>query len=155
MKISAQEEYGLRILLRIAKETSEEGLTINDISQLENMSKANAAKIARILRMAGFVQSTRGNSGGYKLSMLPTEIVISDVLKALGGNLYDEQFCDSFKGLGQLCNNSVDCTVRSLWKVIQLSVDRVVTQITLADLLSPEELFREKVIENINKQLTN
>ena len=150
MKISAQEEYGLRILLRIAKNANGDGLTINEISALENMSTANTAKILRILRMENFVESTRGNTGGYALAKPATEINLGAVLKSLGGNIYDEQFCDNFKGVGKLCNNSIDCTIRSLWQLIQLSVDKVVAPMTLAELISPEEEFKQSVMQNLN-----
>lgn len=150
MKISAQEEYGLRILLRIAKNANGDGLTINEISELENMSTANTAKILRILRMESFVESTRGNTGGYALAKPATEIKLGAVLQSLGGNIYDEQFCDNFKGVGKLCNNSIDCTIRSLWQLIQLSVDKVVAPMTLAELISPEEEFKQSVMQNLN-----
>jgi len=150
MKVSAQEEYGLRILLRIAKSNSGEGLTINDISELENLSTSNTAKILRILRLSYMVESTRGNTGGYALAKPATEINISEVLQILGGNIYDAQFCSNFKGVGKLCNNSIDCTIRSLWQLIQLSVNQVVGTLTLADLISPEEIFKQSVIQNLN-----
>jgi len=153
MKISSQEEYGLRIMLRLAKSEEENGLTINDLSELENMSTANTAKILRVLRIGGFVDSTRGNTGGYALSKEPSAIKVGEIIKTLGGNLYDEQFCDNFTGVGELCNNSLDCTIRSLWKLIQHSVDRVVMPMTLAELISPEKQFRDSVQENLNKSL--
>ena len=57
MKFSTQEEFGLRLLLRIAKSDSSPGLTIPEISELEGISIANAGKILRILRLAGFIES--------------------------------------------------------------------------------------------------
>jgi len=150
MKVSAQEEYGLRILLRIAKGSLGVGLTINDISELENLSTSNTAKILRILRLSGMLKSTRGNTGGYELAKPTTEINIGEVLKVLGGNIYDEQFCDNFKGVGELCNNSIDCTIRSLWQLIQLSVNQVAGSLTLADLIRPEEAFKQSVINKLN-----
>jgi len=150
MKISAQEEYGLRILLRIAKNDSGDGLTINDISELENLSTSNTAKILRLLRLSEMVESTRGNTGGYELATPADKINIGEILKVLGGNIYDEQFCANFKGVGKLCNNSIDCTIRSLWQLIQLSVNQVAGSLTLADLISPEETFKQSVINNLN-----
>jgi len=50
MKFSAQEEYGLRCLLRIAGSKSPNGLTIPEISTVEGLTQANTAKILRILR---------------------------------------------------------------------------------------------------------
>jgi len=54
MKFSAQEEYGLRCLLRIAYSKSPNGITIPEISEIEKLSQANVAKLLRILRLGGF-----------------------------------------------------------------------------------------------------
>jgi Rrf2 family protein len=138
MKFSTQEEYGLRCLLRIGKENAN-GLTIPQISQLEGLSTANVAKILRILRMSGFIESARGNVGGYKLAKLPEEIIISEVLAALGGKLYEAGFCDDHKGAPLICTNSIDCSIRSLWKTVQNLLDGVLSKMTLKDLLGSEE----------------
>ena len=139
MKISAQDEYGLRILIRIARSKSEEGLSIPQLSEAEGMSASYVAKLTRTLRLASFIQSTPGQKGGYVLSRPPEEIRISEVLRSLGGALYDEDFCDSHSGAFRICTNSVDCSVRSLWKVIQYAVDHVLDQVTLQDLLGSEQ----------------
>ena len=69
MKISAQEEYGLRCLLQLARaETMGETLTLSQLAQLEGISSANAGKLMWILSKAGLVQSTRGIKGGYALA---------------------------------------------------------------------------------------
>lgn len=138
MKISAQDEYGLRILLRLAENGNEEGLSIAQLSEVEGLSASYAAKLTRILRMAGLIQSTRGQKGGYILSKPANEISVKEVLYALDGTLYDPSFCDAHSGSVKFCTNSVDCSVRSLWKIVQISVDRVLEQVTLADLLSTE-----------------
>ncbi|MCH2082229.1 MAG: Rrf2 family transcriptional regulator [Saprospiraceae bacterium] len=138
MKISAQDEYGLRILLRLAENGNEEGLSIAQLSEVEGLSASYAAKLTRILRMAGLIQSTRGQKGGYILSKPADEISVKEVLYALDGTLYDPSFCDAHSGSVKFCTNSVDCSVRSLWKIVQISVDRVLEQVTLADLLSTE-----------------
>ncbi|HSP87863.1 MAG TPA: hypothetical protein VLN45_07000, partial [Ignavibacteriaceae bacterium] len=49
-------------------------------------------------------------------------------------------------GIEKICTNSIDCSVRSLWKTIQSLVDSVVLKITLKDLLGKEE--EVKVIVN-------
>ena len=69
MKLSANEEYGVRCLVRLAYATEAgSGLTIPEISQAEGVSPAYAAKILRVLRKGGFVKAARGKEGGYKLA---------------------------------------------------------------------------------------
>jgi Rrf2 family transcriptional regulator, iron-sulfur cluster assembly transcription factor len=139
MKISAQDEYGLRILLQIAKAHAEEGLNLSQISELENISQAYAAKITRSLRMAGFIKSIRGHKGGYILALPSDQIRINQVLRAMGGAIYDEKFCGQHAGTLSLCTNSVDCSLRSLWSLMQVNMDKLLDQITIQDLLKPEK----------------
>ena len=139
MKFSTQEEFGMRLLLRIAKSDSSHGLTIPEISVLEGISISNAGKILRILRLGGFVDSARGQTGGYKLTKPPNEIIVNDVMIILGGKLYESNFCDLHAGTENICTNSIDCSIRSLWKTIQRMIDDVLSQITLQDLLGKEE----------------
>jgi Rrf2 family transcriptional regulator, iron-sulfur cluster assembly transcription factor len=136
MKITAQEEYGLRILIRIAR--SEEGMTIQQLTEAEGLSSHYIAKLTRILRMEGFINSTPGNKGGYVLAKTSKEIIINKVLKALGGALYDTSFCEFHSGGLKLCANSVDCSSRSLWRMIQFTVDQLLDRITLYDLAGKE-----------------
>ena len=68
MKITSQEEYGLRILLRIAKCPDKEGMTIQVLAAAEGLSIPYVAKLTRMLRMEGFINSTPGNKGGYILA---------------------------------------------------------------------------------------
>lgn len=139
MKFNSQEEFGLRLLLRIAKSDSPNGLTIPEISELEGISVANAGKILRILRLAGFIESARGQTGGYKLKKPTNEIIVNDVMTELGGKLYESGFCDLHAGIENICTNSIDCSIRSLWKTIQTLLDNVLSKITLQDLLGKEE----------------
>ncbi|MBZ4191164.1 RrF2 family transcriptional regulator [Niabella beijingensis] len=139
MKITAQEEYGLRILIRLASCKDEEGLSIPQLSEAEGLTTHYAAKIARTLRMANFIRSTPGNKGGYILARPAGEVVIKEVLEALGGVLFDTSFCGAHKGNMRFCTNSVDCSARSLWQILQLTIDKLLVQITLSDLIAKEE----------------
>jgi Rrf2 family protein len=136
MKFSTQEEYGLRCLLRIGKFYDvEKALTIPEISKAEGISEHNTGKILRTLRLGGFLESSRGFIGGYTLSRPPEQILISDVLNDLGGRLFDDSFCQTHSAITDICSNSIDCSVRSLWRLIQDAVDSVVGKMTLKDLV--------------------
>lgn len=145
MKISAQEEYGIRCLLRLAREEPGGSLSNADISRDEQISVPYVAKLMRILRRGGFVISARGHAGGYKLSRPPEEIVIGDVLTVLGGRLYEASFCAAHAGEADSCSHHVNCAVRALWRSIQTGLDLVLTKITLNDLLTNEQAMRVKV----------
>jgi Rrf2 family transcriptional regulator, iron-sulfur cluster assembly transcription factor len=151
MKITAQEEYGLRILIRIARCQDKEGMSIPQLSETEGLSSHYVAKLTRVLRMEGFINSTPGSKGGYVLARPANEININQVLKALGGALFDSKFCNLHVGLGKLCTNSVDCSARSLWQMIQYTVDNLLNSITLLHLITPENQS-SSVLETILRQ---
>ncbi|WP_407527604.1 Rrf2 family transcriptional regulator [Lacibacter sp. MH-610] len=151
MKITASEEYGIRMLIRIASADASTGMSIPQLSEAEGLSEPHVAKICRTLRMEGFINSTPGNKGGYVLAKQPQQIIINDVMKALGGNLFDQQFCDAHTGLGRLCTNSVDCSTRSLWKMIQFTLDNLLNKLTLQDLMVKEKEVELKIEEIIQR----
>ncbi|HSU88317.1 MAG TPA: Rrf2 family transcriptional regulator [Terriglobia bacterium] len=138
MKLTAQEEYGLRCLLHVARAGEGESLTIPEIGRAEALSIAYVAKLMRILRQGKFVKSVRGQTGGYTLARSAENIPVGEVLAALGGRLFEAGFCDQFSGMKQLCTHSVDCSIRSLWRAVQSAVDSVLTEVTLRDLLQKE-----------------
>lgn len=147
MKITAQEEYGLRILIRIARCHDEEGMSIPQLSDAEGLSSHYVAKLARLLRMEGFINSTPGYKGGYILATPAKKIIINKVLKALGGALFDKEFCGLHTGTLKLCTNSVDCSTRSLWQIVQFRVDQLLDQVTLHDLVNPEKESKANLIQ--------
>ncbi|HEY8784006.1 MAG TPA: Rrf2 family transcriptional regulator [Mucilaginibacter sp.] len=138
MKITSQEEYGLRILLRIAKCPDKEGMTIQVLAAAEGLSIPYAAKLTRMLRMEGYINSTPGNKGGYILARSADLININQVLKILGGSLFEKSFCNDYSGILKLCTNSVDCSIRSLWQMIQINIDQLLDNLTLQNLIGSE-----------------
>lgn len=136
MKFSTQEEYGLRCLIQVAKRGEEGALTIQEIGQLEGLTAPHVAKLLMILRKEGFIKSTRGQSGGYTIARPPRDILVGDVLAALGGKLYDDGFCGRHVGTHDICSHSfAGCAVRDLWQQVQTAIDGVVDSIRLSDLL--------------------
>ena len=158
MKITAQVEYGLRIMVRITRCKDEKGLSIRQLSEAEGLSANYVAKLTRILRMKGLINSTRGHMGGYILAKPAATITINSALKALGGSFFDKKFCESHSGILTLCTNSVDCSIRSLWSVIQISLDKLLDEVTLADMVKNEKdvsTVLENVIERNAAEILN
>jgi Rrf2 family protein len=138
MKLSAQEEYGLRCLLQMATRGDATSLSIPEISRAEGLSVPNVAKLMRLLRLSGFVKSVRGQAGGYTLARPASQIAISAVLESLGGRLFGPKFCDRHAGLVERCAHDGDCSLRSVWGTLQATIERALSGMTLADLLRTE-----------------
>ncbi len=138
MQLSSQEEFGLRCLLNLAQVSPGELLSIHEISLAVGISEPHAAKLMRILREGGLVASERGQSGGYHLTRPAREISAKQAIQVLGGDLYGGEFCSRFSGHEEQCTRSTDCSIRSLWRAIQVVVDQVLNCTSLQDLLCGE-----------------
>ena len=138
MKISAQEEYGLRCLLQLAlAESKGESLTLGQIATLEGISTANAGKLMWILSKAGLVQSQRGIKGGYSLAQPASEIQLNRVIRVLEGEPVDSH-CKSYAGVLDACVHTGDCGIRPVIVELHQLVDNALAEITLSQLLGTE-----------------
>jgi Rrf2 family iron-sulfur cluster assembly transcriptional regulator len=135
VKISAQEEYGIRCLLQLGSTGADKSLTIPEISRAEGLSSHYVAKLMRVLRRGGLVLSVRGQAGGYRLARPLNRISVSEALAVLGGRLYDPAFCEQHVGSENVCAHTVDCSIRSLWRSLQQVVDQVLGSTMLEDLV--------------------
>jgi Rrf2 family protein len=138
MKISAQEEYGLRCLLQLAlAESKGESLTLAQIARREGISAANAGKLMWILSKAGLVQSQRGTKGGYNLARPASEIRLNQVIRVLEGGPVDSH-CKSYAGVLDACVHTGDCGIRPVIVELHQIVDNALSEITLSQLLGTE-----------------
>lgn len=140
MKLSTQEEYGLRCLLQVARAQSQtaESVTIGEISIAEGLSVANVGKFLRALRIGGLVDSERGHAGGYRLARPAADISVREVLDTLGDKLFSSDFCDDHSSASGPCTHTKECSVRSLWHSVQLVVDQLLERVTVEDMLGDE-----------------
>jgi Rrf2 family protein len=156
MKITAQEEYGLRCLLRLAQAEEGHALTIPEIAASEGLSAAYVAKILAVLRQAGLIESVRGRAGGYRLAGTPADIHLGAVMRVLGEPLFDDPgYCQRHAGTetNGSCVHYGSCTLRALWQTLEQWMRQTLDQITLADLLQNEgripELLRSRLAEAV------
>ena len=138
MKISAQEEYGLRCLVQLADLNPGESLTLPQIAEREGISTANAGKLMWLLNKAGFVQSTRGTKGGYFLSRPAADIRLSEIIKVLDEDVLNKH-CESYTGVLETCVHKGDCGIRPVIVGLHEIVEHALSQITLAQLVGNEE----------------
>ena len=145
MKVSAQEEYGLRCLMQMARSGAGKSVSISEISRAEGLSAPNVAKLMRILRLGGLVRSVRGQAGGYTLARPAEAIMLDEVLAVLGDPLFGPDFCQQHIGTGKECAHNGGCSMRPVWKQLQRLVNEVLARTSLQDMLRSEEAMAEWV----------
>jgi Rrf2 family protein len=143
MKISAQEEYGLRCLVQLATLAENETLTLPQIAEREGISHANAGKLMWLLNKSGFVNATRGTKGGYSLARPSSEIHLSEVIKVLDEDEISGH-CESYTGVHDSCVHTGDCGIRPVIVGLHEIVQNALSNITLAQLVGTEKKVDER-----------
>ncbi len=138
MKITAQEEYGLRCILQLARQEEGTPLMVRDIAEREGLSVAYVEKLLWIISRGGITESVRGPKGGYRLTRPPTEISIGQVMRILGGVPSKDEICSQFTGNHDTCVHHVDCGLRPIWASIADFVHSVFDRIPISVLLQGE-----------------
>jgi Rrf2 family protein len=138
MKISAMEEYGLRCLVQVAKGQPKGPLSIPEIARREGITVDYATKLLTSLRKGGFLSSVRGTQGGYLLTRKPEEITLGQVMRHLGGPIFETSTCEHFPGSESQCVHLADCGMRSVWSGVTKHLFDVMDRITLEMLLQNE-----------------
>ncbi len=142
MKLTAQEEYGLRCLLQVARRAPSAAsapISIREVAEAEGLSVDYAAKLLRVLRQADLLDSERGATGGYRLARAPEEIPLSQVMLALDTPMYGAEFCNNHKGHLSACTHEKTCSLRPVWHAIEAAVAEVLARLTLAELVGAEQ----------------
>ena len=87
MKISTKGRYALRLMLDLAMHADEGYISIKTVAHRQGISEKYLEQIIKLLSAAGFVESTRGKQGGYKLTKSPENYTVGGILRVTEGSL--------------------------------------------------------------------
>lgn len=135
MKISTKGRYALRLMLDLAYNHTGSFIPIKNISQRQDISDKYLEQIITQLSRAGLVKSARGAQGGYMLAKEPQEYTVGEILRLLEGNLAPVACVDDTK---EACTRVDECVTMEVWREIKDAVNKVVDNITLADLVEQQ-----------------
>ncbi len=133
MKLSTKGRYGLRAVVDLAI-YSEDGtpVSIQSISQREQISESYLEQLVRKLRNADILISHRGAAGGYVLARPADEITVGEVLRALEGNLKAVECVSESTGA---CTHMDLCVTRVVWERVNMAIEEAVDSITIGQLV--------------------
>jgi Rrf2 family transcriptional regulator, cysteine metabolism repressor len=137
--ISTKGEYGVRIMVDLARHFGEQPRSLTDIAQAELLPLAYLEQLIKLLREAEpqLVSSTRGAHGGYRLSRPPEQITMGEVVRVLEGPIAP-MICATEGEMSQICGFLASCKTHYLWAKLRDVVAQTLDGMTLADLLQAE-----------------
>ncbi|EJO5348748.1 Rrf2 family transcriptional regulator [Clostridium botulinum] len=141
MKISTKGKYGIKAIIDLAINSTEEAVTLKSISERQNISEGYLEQIFSLLRKNNLIKGIKGAQGGYRLEKDSAHITAGEILRALEGDLSVVELNDNY------LNSKMEKSIKSnLWDRINESIERVVDSITLEDLV---EAYKKSDNENI------
>ena len=140
MRVSSKAHYGLRMMTEFAKAHGTGPLSIAEVARVEHLPVAYLEQLAAQLRRGGLVESTRGVHGGYTLSRAPESISVLDVVSVVEGEVAPVE-CVAHGYVSGSCIREGECASRPLWRRLKQSIDAVLSQTTLAELVADHSLI--------------
>jgi len=132
MKISTRTEYGIRVLLTLARADEDRCLSLTEIAKREKLPHAYLEQLVGDLRRAGLVSATRGQTGGYRLARPAAEIAMTDAVRALDGPLL-EMPCAGAADL-EHCDRPQPCSVHDVFQRVYEALHQSLGATNLADM---------------------
>lgn len=138
MKISTKGRYALRLMVDLAMHTQDGCISIKTIATRQGISEKYLEQIIKLLAAAGLVESTRGKSGGYKLTRTPEQYTVGEILRVTEGSLAPVSCLEE----EHHCENCGECVTYELWQNVLDAINEVVDSITLSYLVEKQKTKR-------------
>ena len=134
MFVSTKGRYALRMMQQLAENT-DHPVRIKEVAEEQGISAKYLEQIMIVLKAAGFVESSRGPRGGYRLSKPPEEYTVGSIIREMEGDIS----VPCIKGKGEHCDRYDHCTAIKLWMMVEDAVNGVIDNVTLADMVRWEK----------------
>lgn len=113
MPINWRTDYGIRLVLELARVGDSKRTTVRSLSESANVPYDYARTIIRDLVVSGVMNSHRGVGGGVELAAPAAEITVLDVFRALGEPASLALCTDA----GGMCSRKETCPMhQSIWR---------------------------------------
>lgn len=148
MQISARVDYGVRALLVLTEhfyQDSKSVLKIELIAKEQEIPMKFLESILIALKHSDIVTSVRGKEGGYRLSQLPSEVSIADVMRSLEGPLAavrsERPESTEYEGVAE--------HLKDVWVATRAALRHVLEAISL------EDVYRGKLPKHVETLLAD
>ena len=145
MMFSTKAEYGIRVMVELARHDGGEPLPLAEIAEHGGLPLAYLEHLVARLRKAGLVSSRRGSRGGYMLARPAQQITMAEVVEALEGSIAPIECISEASDGSIVCSREAAatgaagatgaCPTKLLWTRVRFSIVSTLRETTLAELL--------------------
>lgn len=132
MMISTKGRYALRVMIDLAEHNTGEYIPLKEIADRQDISEKYLESIIAVMSKAGYLTGMRGKGGGYKLTRLPEQYTVGEILKLTEGSLAPVACLEQSPNR---CTRAGECKTLPMWQKFAKLTDEFFEGITLADLV--------------------
>ena len=137
MKISKKCHYALKAIFELASREIDEPAKIQLIAEAQGIPQRFLEAILNELKHGGFVESRRGNEGGYTLAGAPEDFTIGEVIEYIQGPISVSPDGNKRSKKTTICSG--DNAFEQLWQEVNKTMSEVWNSKTFADLVEFEQ----------------
>ena len=130
MRLTRFSDYSLRVLIHLA--VRGERSSVAEVSRNFNVSENHLMKVVHRLSTLGYVQSTRGKSGGIRLGMDPKKINLGKIIAELEP---DFDIAECFNEGSDTCRISPVCRLKNFFDQAKRAFLKTLAKYSLADIV--------------------
>jgi len=120
--------------MALLAQNGQHSLSCNDMASTLSVSEAHLSKVLQRLGKQGFVSSTRGPKGGFRLARSATDVSLLDVYEAVDGPVH----FSSCLFEQPVCEDHANCIMGDLLASVDKEVLTYLRRTKLADLAPVE-----------------
>lgn len=124
MRLSQKCFYALRAIFEMARHRGQTPLSIAAIAEAQGIPAPFLQAILREMKQGGFVESRRGQQGGYLLARNPRRIAVGEVIRFVEGTAPPAE------------PDAQEDAFAAVWQGVNERVNGVLDNVTFADLVA-------------------
>lgn len=150
MQLQMHTDYAIRVLLYLS--VSEDMAPIHIMSEELGIKETYLPKILKPLRKAGWITSSTGSAGGYRLVRPAEQITLLDIYQLMEDSicwnrcLEEDGFCSR--------NATAHCTVHRVYRIFQGYLESFFSAVTIADLADANHIqdLEQRMAEHLERK---
>ena len=132
MRVSTRGDYASRALLSLALHSDSAPTSVREIAERTALPQPYLEQILLALKGAGLVRSKRGVGGGYVLARAPSDIKLSDIVRAVDGPISAGDFGEPHTD--GACDHEGQCVLLAIWAASGSHMRRFLDSFSLAQI---------------------
>lgn len=134
MRVSTRGDYAARALLSLTMHPDAAPTSVREIAHRTALPQPYLEQILLALKGAGIVQSKRGVGGGYVLARAPSDVKLSEIIRAVDGPITAGSFSEPHTD--GACDHEGQCVLLAIWGAAGSHMRNFLDSFSLADIAS-------------------